>query len=166
MLLISYYFLLYLYLNRSVMVSTMRQSLLVIISIVFILTGCSKTLDSDFPKQICERVRPAVIRQVKPPENATITSHELLALEVLWSFEHGDGLVPTEWPPVKLWLDDQDITQEARIGLTANFPSTAGGILYYVTEPLEQGRHTARIMLKSYKGKEYCFEWDFFIIPN
>jgi hypothetical protein len=118
-----------------------------------------------FPTPLqCDQVRPEIINSVRPPENTTIMQVAAFEVEVLWSFEHGDGLAYTPLAsPVRLYLDNQDVTEKARISLCANDPSSCGGIIYKVITPLEQGKHTARLTLKSYKGKKYCFEWDFWV---
>jgi hypothetical protein len=112
----------------------------------------------------CNQLRPEIINSVRPPENATIMQAAAFDVEVLWGFEHGDGLAYAALAPaVRLYLDERDVTEKARIGLCADYPSSCGGIIYKVINPLERGKHTARITLKSHKGREYCFEWDFWV---
>lgn len=112
----------------------------------------------------CSR-RPAIINKVDPPENTFVMQAASFHIGTLWGsrFEPGDGLVVRDpWTlPVRLLLDGEDVTEKTRISLCDNFPSSCGGISYKVTKPLALGRHTVRLMLKSYQGKQYCYEWDF-----
>jgi hypothetical protein len=115
--------------------------------------------------QAARRSRPAEITKVYPDEDADVAGQtpEVGADLVLNAAMRKEG----EFDPstVALTLDGRDVTAQALVRGTMDYPQGRVTMIYTPDEPLAEGKHEAALTLPAEKGRT-TYRWSFNVQRN
>lgn len=121
--------------------------------------GSERPLASPSTDRLNSRILPAEVARVSPPHGARVCPRPEIVVDLLLS----DALRRSgalDLSKVRLALDGRDITADARVLGTMDFPQSRASLMYTPRQPLAPGLHRALLTIASAAGPR-SFGWTF-----
>lgn len=109
---------------------------------------------------------PPYLEGVHPADGAVVSNEELdVGTDrfggVCAHFNFQKRFSPAPQKRVRLYLDGADITSQAGLRGTTDYPMSSGMFCYTPQEPLAEGWHEARVVYQDVEGNRYSYRWRF-----
>lgn len=111
-------------------------------------------------QSVSDQPRPPQVREVFPLDKSTHTYVPSISAEL-------DFTVAEEVDPgsLKLFIDGVDVTLQAQMGGTRDWPPSSLQISYILKDS-QQGTHCAEVRFQTKKGRMNSYKWSFVIKPR
>lgn len=133
----------------------------IVVTLAYVLGGGGGRRPSDAPSgdRANSPVLPAEVARVSPPHGARVCPRPEIAVDLLLT----DALRKAgalDLSKVRLALDGRDVTADARVLGTTDFPQSRASLIYGPPGPLAPGLHRASLTIASAAGPR-SFGWTF-----
>jgi hypothetical protein len=104
--------------------------------------------------------RPSQLVRLTPEEKARTVNPDAT---ISASFDLSRGPHPILLPSVKLIIDGVEVTQQARVAATDDFPPSRAEISFKPDQPFSAGKHIAEIRFANDQNRQSSYTWEFYV---